>query len=55
VNEILQRQTQKLSIIQRITSVEEIDGYETEARRRGLFPGEQALIATRRIELLRGR
>ena len=48
-------QTDKLAIIQRITSVEELEGYETESRRRGQFPGETAALMQRRIELLSKR
>ena len=51
MSELVQWQSDKLAIIRRITSVEELDGYEQEAQRRGCFPGEIAALMQRRIEL----
>ena len=48
---VLQWQTDKLAMIRRITSLEEVDGYLGEASRRGCFPGEIACVMARRIEL----
>lgn len=43
-------QHSKLAIIARQTS-DELDGYAAEASNRGMFPGEQAAITWRRVEL----
>ena len=43
-------QQSKLAIIARQTA-DELDGYESQARNRGMFPGEQAAITWRRVEL----
>lgn len=52
----LDEQNRKLAMIRAMTSVEELDGWETESRRRGQFPGETAALMQRRIELqTRGR
>ncbi len=51
MTELLHWQNDKLAMIQRITSLAELDGYQTEANRRGCFPGEVAAIFQRRIEL----
>jgi len=51
----VQEQSAKAAIIRRIRTLTELDGYADQAARDGMWPGEQALIATRRIELLKGR
>jgi hypothetical protein len=51
MTDLLHWQTDKLAIIRRITSLEELDGYLAEASRRGCFPGEIAACMARRIEL----
>jgi hypothetical protein len=51
MSELLHWQTDKLAMIRRITSLEELDGYMTEVTRRGCFPGEMAALMQRRIEL----
>ena len=43
-------QQSKLAIIARQTA-DELDGYQERARKRGMFPGEQAAITWRRVEL----
>lgn len=43
-------QQSKLAIIARQSS-DELDGCAAEARKRGMFPGEQAAITWRRVEL----
>lgn len=43
---------QKLAII-RALKPGEIDGYETEAKRRGMFDGEAAALLARRLEVMR--
>lgn len=40
-------------MIRSIRSLEELDGYEAEAKRRGIAPHETTLIAERRRELER--
>ena len=42
-----------LQMIQSITSIEELDGYEAEAKRRGLRPHEPTAMIQKRRELKR--
>lgn len=45
-----EEQARKLSQIAR-QSAQELDGWQEEARKRGMFPGEAAAIVARRKEL----
>jgi hypothetical protein len=47
----LDEQNRKLAMIQRITSVEELDGWTDGMKTRPTFPGETAALMQRRIEL----
>ena len=49
----LEQQNAKLALIFRMTSPDELDGYEAEARCRGMFPGEMAALMARRVALPR--
>lgn len=49
--DLLQWQSDKLALIRRITSVEELDGWADGMKTRATFPGEAAALMQRRIEL----
>ena len=47
----LPEQDRKLTQIATITTEAELQGWEQQARKGGMFPGEQAAITWRRVEL----
>ena len=49
----IEQQRDKLTAISLIRSTDELDGWEQQARKDGMFIGEQAALTYRRAELVR--